>query len=265
MPAEPHQQSSLAARLRHVEYEPVIDQFSRELDRRQNFFANYHSLPSGQDSQEDLAKANRTSDTRSMALTGRSRTQHSSTASTYLPSLTTTNTASDADSVSTGLASYLDHQPFLEEENDGVLVQRPELRPTLYRCPFFFLPCSYQSTDEEEWRTHCLSHFRRKPPPRSVQCCMCTGWSATYETGKQAWQVKMDHLAWHAQRGQDVRNSPPDFHLFQHLWQQRVIDDCELQQLRNPPHCLTQVASSDRRWTSTEGGHRDGRRERRRH
>lgn len=171
-----------------------------------------------------------------------------SNASIGTPSLyssTLINGASTVESsVSTSLANHLAGFPTLDEV-DGVLVQpQSEVRTPEYGCVFWFLNCPYLSWDKEEWAMHCLSHFRGKGPPRSVQCPLCD-WETTLDDGSEAWELRMHHLAdEHFAFGQNLSASRPDFHLFQHLWQQRLIDDHDLKELKGGNHNLTRAPSN---------------------
>ncbi|KAF2205189.1 hypothetical protein GQ43DRAFT_437214 [Delitschia confertaspora ATCC 74209] len=162
--------------------------------------------------------------------------------SAYAPSLcftTTTNGTPTESSISTGLASRLSGVPLLEEV-DGVLEIRPnQLREPAFECSFWFLSCSYISRDREEWLVHCLSHFRGEEPPKSVSCPLCSDFSYTSSSGWESWSSRMEHLAQHHLQGQTLRTSRPDFHLFQHLWQKRLIDDQDLKELKGGNHNLT--------------------------
>ena len=59
-------------------------------------------------------------------------------------------------------------------------------RPGLHECAFWFLSCTYISSDEREWTDHSLSHFRGQEPPRSVQCPLCE-FRGTWGDGWAAW------------------------------------------------------------------------------
>lgn len=181
---------------------------------------------------------------------------HQSNASTHPPSLyyypseaTPTET-----SISTGLASHLPSVPLLEDRN-GVL-ERPlnQIRAPVFECAFWFLGCSYISPDEDEWKIHCLAHFRGEEPPRSVQCPLCD-WRGTCDDGRTAWDARMMHIAYsHTMIGHTLKTSRPDFHLFQHLWQKRLIDDQDLKELKGGNHNLTRRPAN---YTTTNGRDRD--------
>ncbi|KAF2629773.1 hypothetical protein BU25DRAFT_274017 [Macroventuria anomochaeta] len=167
---------------------------------------------------------------------------HASNASDYPPSLhschTQSNTITDS-SISTSLADQCAGKPLLDEV-DGVLMQQlAEANTPEYECVFWFLNCSYVSRIESEWNTHCLSHFRGKNPPRAVQCPLCA-WQTICNEGPEAWNLKMEHLAsTHLAYGWNLRAARPDFDLFQYLWQQRLIGDQDLKELKGGNHNLT--------------------------
>jgi len=187
----------------------------------------------------------------------RTQLHQPSNASGYAPSLLYSEATPTESSVSTGLASRLSGFQLLEEV-DGVLELRPNLRSPVYECAFWFLSCSYISQDREEWRTHCASHFRGEEPPKSVQCPLCGQFKATYGDGRDAWNARMEHVAWHHELGQTLKTSRPDFHLFQHLWQKRLIDDADLKELKGGNHNLTRAPQP---FVTTNGRGRPGRRE----
>jgi hypothetical protein len=164
----------------------------------------------------------------------------SSSASQHPPSLFNYSEATPTEtSISTGLASRFSGVPLLED-NNGVLERPLNLtRQPVFECSFWFLSCSYISLDIEEWRTHCLSHFRGEEPPKSVQCPLCDDFKLTHENGWVAWDYRMEHIANHHRVGHKLRTSRPDFHLFQHLWQKRLIDDQDLKELKGGNHNLT--------------------------
>lgn len=195
---------------------------------------------------------------------------HQSNASTHPPSLrsyyTNTEATPTETSISTGLASHFSGVPLLED-NNGVLEQpRAQMRAPVYECAFWFLSCGCIFADKEEWETHCLSHFRGEEPPRSVQCPLCE-WATTCNDGWTSWELRMQHLAYeHNMLGQTLRTSRPDFMLFQHLWQKRLIDDQDLKELKGGNHNLSRPPGNFVE-TNSRGGRRDrdGRRHRSQH
>ncbi|KAJ4297474.1 hypothetical protein N0V90_005366 [Kalmusia sp. IMI 367209] len=188
---------------------------------------------------------------------------HQSNASTHPPSLYNFSEATPTEtSISTGLASRFTGVPLLEEVN-GVL-ERPlnPCRTPVYECAFWFLTCTYISDDMEEWKTHCLSHFKLKQPPTSVQCPLCE-FQYTDDDAWRAWGARMDHIAFeHAMQGETLRTSRPDFGLFQHLWQQKLISDQDLKELKGGNHNLTRQPEN---YTVTHVRERDRRRQRPQH
>ncbi|XPS72151.1 hypothetical protein M3J07_004308 [Ascochyta lentis] len=178
---------------------------------------------------------------------------HTSTASNRPPSLTSCHTRTDTtidSSVCTSVADQIPGFPLLEEI-DGVLVQPlSEVEAPVYECVFWFLNCEYLSRDRNEWETHCLSHFHGENPPRSVLCPLCN-WEISCDDGSEAWGLRMHHLAdEHFAFGQNLSASRPDFHLFHHLWQKRLIDDQDLKELKGGNHNLTRAPSN---FVTTQG------------
>jgi hypothetical protein len=93
-------------------------------------------------------------------------------------------------SISTGLASHISGVPLLEDNNGVLETPRDTTHPTILECTFWFLSCAYLAHGHhvEEWKTHCLSHFRGEEPPNKVQCPLCE-WELQHESGWQAWLV----------------------------------------------------------------------------
>lgn len=177
--------------------------------------------------------------------------QPSNASSNYPPSLLFTEATPTESSVSTGLASRFEGVPLLEEV-DGVLERpRTQTRLPAFECSFWFLSCSYISYDQEEWTTHCLSHFRGEEPPRTVQCPLCSEFKCTADNGWDAWQLRLEHVAYHQLLGHTLtRTSRPEFDLFRYLWQKRLIDDQDLKELNGGNHNLTRTPAN---YTETGG------------
>ncbi|KAF2141197.1 uncharacterized protein K452DRAFT_36270 [Aplosporella prunicola CBS 121167] len=160
------------------------------------------------------------------------------------PSLASTSVSSRPDSsVDTALASLVPGYDLLEEGPDAVLyaptATSPETRLLpVYECSFDFLRCrqAYSAANvpdpERAWRTHVLSHFGGQPPPRSVRCPLCDNFEYTDQTPGRAWEKRMTHIAEHHRAGHTLATARPDFHLYQYLWQKRIIDDAELKELK---------------------------------
>lgn len=112
-----------------------------------------------------------------------------------------------------------------------------------YKCLFWFLTCPYHSPSQSEWETHCLTHFRGEPPPRKVSCPLCD-WACSRTTGSEAWALRTRHLAEHLRAGHALAASRPDYALFTHLWQRRLIGDQDLKELKGGNHNLTRGCES---------------------
>jgi hypothetical protein len=157
----------------------------------------------------------------------------------------------DNDGGSPQLESFVSSRPFsqvldafLPEDNKDVLEQplADEQEPQ-YNCAFWFLDCNFLSQDKEVWKSHSLSHFYGEEPPRSVICPLCA-WEVSCDTGWDAWDLKAEHLLeQHLFLGETLRTARPDFHLFTHLWQKRLIDDLDLKELKGTSSCLSAVVS----------------------
>jgi hypothetical protein len=167
-------------------------------------------------------------------------------------------------SVSTDLVSQLPGVPLLED-NDGVLELSRDHMPTttpVFECVFWFLNCGNISRNQEEWTTHCESHFHGEEPPQTAQCPLCD-WTITSSRGWDSWAARMQHLACnHLMLGQMLRMSRPDLNLFHHLWQRRLIDDQDYKELLGGYHTLPQPPAD---YVQTNGRVRRREREERRH
>jgi hypothetical protein len=184
---------------------------------------------------------------------------HQSNASTHNPPslrsyYTNTEATPTETSISTGLASRFTGVPLLEDHNGILEIPQAQFRFPVFECAFWFLNCGYVSSNREEWETHCRSHFRGEEPPQTVQCPVCD-WSAKFESGWTAWDMRMQHLALeHTMRGQTLRTSRPDFELFRFLWNRRLIDEQDLKELNGGNHNLTHPPG---RYVETNGRRRD--------
>ncbi|KAF1917078.1 hypothetical protein BDU57DRAFT_401974, partial [Ampelomyces quisqualis] len=190
---------------------------------------------------------------------------HQSAASAHPPSLRScyTEATPTETSISTGLAHHLAVGVPLLEDNNGVLeLPQPQTRTPVFECAFWFLGCGYISRNQDEWTTHCESHFRGEDPPQSVQCPLCE-WHVTLEDGGESWNARMHHVACeHTMLGQTLRTSRPDFGLFHHLWCKRLIDDQDYKELRGGNHNLARPLGN---FVETNGRERRRDREERRH
>jgi hypothetical protein len=123
------------------------------------------------------------------------------------------------------LASHLSEHRFTNAE--GVLETPPTVNFTspVFACSFWFLSCTRTFHNSNDWRRHCLSHFKGEEPPNSVQCPLCDNFKYNGTDGWTAWNYRQSHLASHHLQGQPLSTSRPDFDLFQHLWRKRLIND----------------------------------------
>ncbi|OAL54586.1 hypothetical protein IQ07DRAFT_501161, partial [Pyrenochaeta sp. DS3sAY3a] len=187
----------------------------------------------------------------------------SENANTGPPSLHHYSEATPTETSMSGPASHFSGIPFLEEV-DGVLERPPnQERTPVWECSFWFLSCSYISCDQEEWKTHCLSHFRGEEPPKSVQCPLCDEFNYEGDNGWKSWNYRQEHVTTHYLLGHTLRTSRPDFRLFRHLWQKRLIDDQDLKELRGGNHHLARPPSNLVVKTGRRGW--EGRRQRHQH
>ena len=99
-------------------------------------------------------------------------------------------------------------------------------------CCFYFLNCHLQFSDFEEWKAHCLSHFRSAKLPTIVQCPYCDSLtSQRFASGSAAWAARLHCIATHNLDGYGTEHARPDFGLFKYLWQHKIVDDVEFQKL----------------------------------
>ena len=130
----------------------------------------------------------------------------------------------------------------VEPDESGALIQViPKTTPkTTYPCCFYFLRCDHSFDSIEDWETHCLSHFRGHSPPKTVQCPYCDWFGIrTFNNASEAWQTRIRHIVYHHdQEGLTIREARPDFRLFRHLWNKKIINGDQLQSLMRYPHSL---------------------------
>jgi len=190
---------------------------------------------------------------------------HQSAASARPPSLVSylTEATPTETSVSTGLANHLSGAVLLEENNGVLELPRTQVPVPVYECAFWFLNCAYISRNQEEWMTHCESHFRGEEPPRSVQCPLCEWSISSLDDGRMSWHARMQHVATeHTMLGQTLRTSRPDFDLYRYLWKMRLIDDQDYKELQGGNHNLARRLGN---FTETGGRERRRDRDERRH
>lgn len=161
------------------------------------------------------------------------------------PSLTDRSlatTPSQPRTVSTGLLHNRQTYGFPINPEQAVLPAEPSA-PVLhggqwFKCPFFYLLCGRTFADEREWLMHSLIHLWQKPFPKSVTCPLtwCDELDHEFEDGKTAWQIRMQHVALHYQRGDQVILTKEtarikEQNMFRHLWNVGVIDEAQYQDL----------------------------------
>ena len=97
-----------------------------------------------------------------------------------------------------------------------------------FRCCFSSLRCQESFDEEQELTDHCNSHFRSKSPPTSTTCPFCV---PGLQTISRAWEAHMQHLSSEHPyaRAEDAR---PDQSLFKHLYNIRVVNNREFQELK---------------------------------
>lgn len=161
----------------------------------------------------------------------------SSTGSNVVPGLTrSTSAASSAASIDTDLASFLDATRLLEDDGDGNLVVPNTRRPDCdYTCIFHAIDCIETFECFEQWKTHCLSHFRGKPIPQQGRCSLCDFSTESVQPGA-AWHRLLHHIAIrHFENGETLATSRPDFELYRHLFNHRIITFAQFKSLQMAP------------------------------
>jgi hypothetical protein len=100
-----------------------------------------------------------------------------------------------------------------------------------YPCCFWFLHCSYATSDEAEWKVHCKSHLHGRTPPKTGACSFCPATFASSD-GEVSWKMKIEHLAAHHRDQVDLLiDRRPDYDLFGYLWHQKIISKPDFQEL----------------------------------
>jgi hypothetical protein len=88
-----------------------------------------------------------------------------------------------------------------------------ELEPTplrqcfegpIYTCVFWFLPCEFRSEHEEDWKTHCVRHFKGSKAPNELECFLCNGFNAKSCGDTTAWSQFMHHIVTQHASGHNV-------------------------------------------------------------
>ena len=120
----------------------------------------------------------------------------------------------------------------------------------VHGCFFHYLRCSFASLSKDDWKKHCLDHFGSAEPPRAVGCSLCEHYHSAadingdletkrrFGSGWLAWINKLDHAAKHirneyvsASGVRRMAQEDADLDVVEHLWQNRLIDDLDLEEL----------------------------------
>ena len=151
----------------------------------------------------------------------------------------TSSLTSNSPSSAMGIRQLDQRLRLLQHDNHGVLgvSDEPSIlddrdigrRPVL-ECPFNLLKCFKHFSVFEDWVSHSLDHFntasrfrRFVGPPTMNRCCFC---DETFEdpNGKYCWQKRMMHVSHHHRLGHSLSTARPDFHLYDYLWHQGLIN-----------------------------------------
>ncbi|KAF2096818.1 hypothetical protein NA57DRAFT_58705 [Rhizodiscina lignyota] len=115
----------------------------------------------------------------------------------------------------------------------------PSLPPQVHRCPFYFLQCPWIFFEASECYEHSLFHFYGYELPKQVNCPYpsCEQLEHKFADGSTAWAYRMAHVAQHCAKGEGLELSGrtaklKEQRLFRHLWNQKIIDAAQLQELR---------------------------------
>ena len=167
---------------------------------------------------------------------------HSSNSS-FGHSLTGVEESEKGDRDTTSSQSWLGKrdEPFNRCYPQGTSVNLP-LTPVMSQdtrileCPFELIGCSkkYHIQHKYSWIDHSLSHFRAKEhktlPPTHNDCPFCAE-SFSHDNPITSWNMRMNHIAKHHEKGLSLAHRRPDFGLLQYLRQQRLITDMEFHEI----------------------------------
>ncbi|ORY18343.1 heterokaryon incompatibility protein-domain-containing protein [Clohesyomyces aquaticus] len=117
---------------------------------------------------------------------------------------------------------------FSDPEMESMIVRGNEL--PVYDCIFKFLKCSFSSKYKEDWKGHCRDHFGSDvEPPRSVTIQSGYAPNKRFDDGWTALDYILDHAV--NNDGTLSIELNQDFYCMVHLWQKRLIDDLDLEEL----------------------------------
>jgi hypothetical protein len=151
-----------------------------------------------------------------------------------MPSVKTTPSVSSVPALRNGVSVLSSYESIDEEPIQGTPLLNSdgdELDPPKLSCCFWFLDCHVKYTEEDQWKEHCLTHFRGKLPPKVSVCLFC---SLKFEStnSNHSWAMRMDHIARYHRFGFNLRIArQPDYDLFTYLWKQKIICEADYQEL----------------------------------
>lgn len=148
------------------------------------------------------------------------------------PSLTNKETSAESTCQSVKTTAIQDRRVLVRDNGDDAFRRATiATNPLFFPCIFSFLKCTESFADEEEWTTHCLSHFHPEPPPKAVLCPFCHDFDQKLDDRYAAWNARMHHIASHYRAGHALLQSRPDFDLFRYLWQREIISYADYREL----------------------------------
>ena len=212
--------------------QPPINDWSGDADRLQRIFTGLYINEANPTVQSSASNPPITS----FNLSPRSPSVGSSSSTSLklasVPPLTNKETSAESTRQSVTTTTLQDRGVLVRDSGEDAFRKATlTTNPLYFPCTFNFLNCTDSFADEEQWKTHCLSHFHLKPPPKSVLCPFCHDFEQTFNDPYAAWEARMHHIASHYRAGYALPRSRPDFKLFRHLWQKNIISDADLKEL----------------------------------
>lgn len=201
----------------------------------------------------------------SLAVTAHSHTTLSTMLTRDTPSLDSRSTVPSKSSVRSWGADSAVAGGVLDEEGNliggvGLAVQPPNGA----RCLFSFLGCSKVFLDPIACHDHSKSHFQGATPPKTMRCLHSDcDWLIARQHGEETWQATWSHLVCeHNLPGRLINPwKRPDILMIQYLYNIRVIDGAQYQELRE----YGQLGLDTGAYHTTEGREKHERRMRRPH
>jgi hypothetical protein len=101
-----------------------------------------------------------------------------------------------------------------------------------YDCIFWFLNCPFRSPNITEWKSHSITHFAGKSPPKQFICHLCPPHDHTtqeFADSQESWTYRTQHyIDTHARSGWGfITLPPPDMALFQYLREMGLVTEKE--------------------------------------